>query len=131
TNDSRQMPGQGFTVTDDWLSSSDALNSYKPTSRVTFFGSTLPSAGISLVITAFTAGVISFQTRTRTWLRRVDQASSGIIVNSKVNTHTLSNGTVITTTTQTTQQQDILVTKTTIQNSGTTTRTRVIMTAKN
>src|SRR6266576_228690 len=130
TNDSRQMPNQGFTLVDDWLSSNDALNSYKPTSRFTIFGSTLPSAGISILVTAFTAVVVSFQTRTRNWLRRVDQASSGILINTKVNTHTLPNGSTITTTTQTVQQQDTLVTTVTIRNSGTPTRTSTIITEK-
>jgi hypothetical protein len=131
TNDSRQMPGQGFTITDDWSSSNDAFNSYKPNSRFTIFGNGLPSSGISIIVSAFTAGVVSFQTRTRTWLRRVDQAPNGILLNSKVNKHTLPNGSVITTTTQTIQNQDTLTTTTTIQNSGTPTRTSVIVTEKN
>jgi hypothetical protein len=129
-NDSKQMPGQGFPSTIDWLSSSDAASAYRPTSKFTVFGSTLPSSGVSLLITAFTSNVVSFQTRTRTWLRRVDQAPSGILVNTKTNTHTLPNGTVITTTTNTTQKQDTLVTTVTIQNSGTPTRTSTIITEK-
>lgn len=131
TNDSRQMPGEGFTITDDWLSSQDALASYKPTSKFTIFGSTLPSTGIGLLITAFTAGVVSFQTRTRTWLRRVDQAPGGTLINTKTNNHTLPNGTVITTTTTTKQVGDILTTTVVIQNSGTPTRTSTIITEKN
>lgn len=129
--DSIQQPNQGFPISNDWLSSQDALASYKPTSVFLIKGSTLPATGIGLLITAFTGGVISFQTRTRTWLRRVDAAPSGILLTTKVNTHTLPNGSVVTTTTQTRQQQDTLVTITTIQNSATPARTSTIVTEKN
>jgi len=129
-NDSLQVPGQGFTTTDDWYSSADALASYGPTSVFTIFPPTLPATGISLVVTAFTAGVASYQTRTRTWLRRVDAAPNGVVVVTQVNTHTLPNGAVITTTTQTTQTQDVTSILTTIQNSATPTRTSSILTEK-
>lgn len=129
--DSIQQPGQGFPISNDWLSSQDALASYKAGSVFTIKGSTLPSGGISLLVTAATFGVQSFQTRTRTWLRRVDAAGSGILLTTKTNTHTLPNGSVVTTTTQVRQQQDTTATIVTIQNSATPTRTSVIVTEKN
>lgn len=129
-NDSLQMPGQGYTTTDDWYSSTDAGASYLPSSLFNLSGATLPTGGINLVVTAFTAGVTSYQTRTRSWLRRVDAAPSGLVQINQTNTHTLPNGAVITTTTQTTQNQDITTVLTTTQSSATPTRTSSVLTEK-
>ena len=127
--DSTQMPGQGYTAADDWHSSDDALATYNPGSLVQLSGGGLV-APVNLIITAFTAGVVSYQTRTRSWLRRVDAASSGIVTVNQVNTHTLPNGAIVTTTTQTTQNQDSTTTLTTIANSATPTRTSSVVTEK-
>lgn len=121
--DSVQMPNSGFTSADDFLSSQVALAAYKPMSVFIL-------NGIALIVTAFTTGVISWQTRTRSWLRRVDAAPNGILLTSKVNKHTLPNGAVITTTTNVVQNQDMLTTTVTIQNSSTPERTSVIVTEK-
>lgn len=128
--DSIQVPNQGFTRSDDWLSSQDALASYKATSIFKILGSTLPTAGLGLIVTGFTAGVVSFQTRTRSWLRRVDAAPNGVLISTQVNTHTLPNGVVITTTTQTRQQQDTTTTTVTVVSSATPTRFSTIVTEK-
>jgi hypothetical protein len=130
-----QMPGSGtgtagFTAADDWNSSQDALTSYKPTSIFNISGGTLPTGGINLIVTAFTCGVVSSQTRTRSWLRLVDAAPSGIVITTAVATHTLPNGAVITTTTTTEQNQDSTTVTTVIQNSATPQRTSTIQTIK-
>ncbi len=130
-NDSVQMPNEGFSLADDFLSSQDALTAYRPTSIIKFTGGTLPQAGVAIIITAFTAGVVSFQTRTRSWLTRVDEAPSGILLTTQVNTHTLPNGVVITTTTQVRQQQDTTITTVTTVNSATPGRKSVVVTEKN
>jgi hypothetical protein len=119
--DSIQMPNSGFARSEDWLSSQDALASYKAVSLFQL-------AGINLIITAFTTGVISWQTRTRSWLRRIDAAPNGILLTTSVNTHTLPNGAIITTTTQVFQIQDTIKTVITIQNSATPTRTSTTVT---
>lgn len=121
--DSVQMPNSGFTSADDFLSSQIALAAYKPMSVFIL-------NGIALIVTAFTTGVVSWQTRTRSWLRRVDAAPNGILLTSKVNTHTLPNGAVITTTTEVRQNQDVVSTTVTIQNSATPLRTSQIITEK-
>ena len=127
-----QMPGNpNFSADDDFLSSQLALQSYSKNSIFTLTGPTLPPAGISLIIQAFTAGVQSFQTRTRSWLKREDNAPNGILVTQTQNTHKLPNGAVITTTTQVTKQQDITITIVTIQNSSTPSRVTKIVTEKN
>lgn len=120
-NDSIQMPNSGFAPSEDWFSSQDALASYKAVSLFKL-------AAINLIVTAFTTGVISWQTRTRSWLRRVDAVPNGILLTTSVNTHTLPNGAVITTTTQVFQIQDTIKTVVTIQNSATPTRTSTIVT---
>jgi concanavalin A-like lectin/glucanase superfamily protein len=119
-----QMPNSGFTLAEDFLSSQLALAAYKPISVFIL-------NGIALIITAFTTGVQSWQTRTRSWLRRVDAAPNGILLTTKTNVHTLPNGAVVTTTTEVRQQQDTIVTIVTIQNSATPERTSVIVTEKN
>jgi len=125
-----QMPGSGYTTADDWYSSVDAGASYKSGSVFNLSGANLPAGGINLVVTAFTGGVTSFQTRTRNWLRRVDAANSGIVTNTQTNVHTLPNGAVITTTTVTTQNKDVLTTTVTTQSSATPTRTSTVITEK-
>ena len=122
-NDSIQAPNSGFSSIDDFLSSQIALSSYKPISVISL-------AGINLIITAFTAGVISWQTRTRSWLRRIDEAPGGILLTTEVNTHTLPNGAVITTTTTREQFKDTLITTVVIQNSATPQRTSTVVTEK-
>jgi hypothetical protein len=123
-NDSIHLPNSGYAPVDDFLSSQIALASYKPISLFQL-------AGINLIVTAYTPGVVSWQTRTRSWLRRIDEAPNGILQTQIVNTHTLPNGAVITTTTTTVQNQDVVTVTTRIQNSTTPNRTSVIITEKN
>lgn len=121
--DSQQLPNSGFSAADDFLSSQLALAAYKPISIINL-------AGFNLIITAFTTGVLSWQTRTRSWLNLQDAAPNGILLTTVTNTHTLPNGATVTTTTQTFLIQDITKVVTTIQNSATPERTSVIITEK-
>jgi len=119
--DSIQMPNSGFTASDDFLSSQLALQAYKPVSIISL-------AGYNLIVTAFTPLVVSWQTRTRGWLTRLDEAPGGILIKTTADTHTLPNGAVITTTTQIYQIQDITKTVVTIANSATPSRVSTIVT---
>lgn len=121
--DSQQMPNSGFSAADDFLSSQIALAAYKRMSIVNL-------AGFNLIITALTTGVLSWQTRARSWLTRVDEAPGGILLTTSTTVHTLPNGAVVTTTTEQRQQQDTAVTIVTINNSATPERTSVIVTEK-
>jgi hypothetical protein len=119
---STQMPGTpGFTAADDFLSAQVALAAYKPISIISL-------AGFSLIVTAFTSGVISWQTRARSWLTRLDEAPGGVLLTTTVNTHTLPNGDVITTTTTVKQVQDATITTVVITDSGTPERVSTIVT---
>jgi hypothetical protein len=121
--DSIQMPNSGFQRADDFLSSQTALQAYKPMSIISL-------AGFNLIATALTLGVVSWQTRTRSWLTRQDEAPGGILLTTTTNTHTLPNGAVITTVTQQFLIQDTTKTVVTVTNSGTPNRTSVIITEK-
>jgi hypothetical protein len=122
--DSVQMPNSGFSRADDFLSSQVALQAYKPMSIISL-------AGYNLIITAFTAGVFSWQTRARTWLTRQDEIPNGILLTTTTSVHTLPNGAIVTTVTQVKLVQDVQVTIVTIKNSATPQRTSVIVTEKN
>lgn len=99
---SHQAPGTGLLPIDDFQSSLIAQSVYHAVSQIIL-------DGIALIITGFTVGVISYQTRTRTWLRRVDDAPSGILISTEKQVRQLATGQVITTITTTEQNQDTTI----------------------
>jgi len=110
---SHQAPGISLlTTTDDWNASSDAALAYPVIARFVL-------AGINLIVTGFTAGVMSYQTRTRQWLRLVDYLPGGVVVSEQTSTRTLPNGQVITTVVTTTLVQDVTTTATVVTYGGT------------
>lgn len=121
--DSQQMPNSGFTRSEDFLSSQVALQAYKTMSLIKL-------NGLNLIVTAFTTGVLSWQTRARSWLTRVDEAPGGILLTTSTSVHTLPNGCQVTTTTEQRQNQDTAVTIVIIQNSATPERVSTIITEK-
>lgn len=112
---SKQMPGTDY---EDFLSSDVALSAYRQVSRFVL-------NGLGLIVTAFSAGVVSFQTRTRQWLRRVDAAPSGIVISTETQTRTLPTGEVITTTTERKLLKDIEATTVTTKTNRSPGRTTV------
>jgi hypothetical protein len=117
-NDSVQMPGSGFSPDEDFLSSSLAGSAYKPFSLFSL-------KGINLIVTAFTMGVISWQTRTKSWMTLVDGSPGGVVTSTQVQKQQLPNGDVLTTTTVTEQKQDTQIITITVVDSGTPTRTSI------
>lgn len=107
-----QAPGSGLLPADDFNSALLAAGAYDQVSEVIL-------AGIPLIVTGFTVGVISYQTRTRTWLKLVDEAPNGDFITTKVETKKLPTGQVITTTTTTEQNQDKTIVTVTTQNGNT------------
>jgi hypothetical protein len=92
-----QVPGGNEA--NDFLSSDVAKDAY-PTMGL------IQLDGINLIITSFIAGVISYQTRTKQWMRRVDEAAGGIVTVVETNKHTDAVGHTIITTTTRKQVQD-------------------------
>lgn len=122
---STQAPGTGLLPADDFNSSAEALSVYSAVSQIIL-------DNINLIVTGFTVGVISYQTRTRTWLRRVDEAPSGILITTETQVRTLPTGQVITTVTTTEQNQDttIVTVKTSNGNTPNLVQTTVTETTK-
>lgn len=116
-NDSLELPGEQ-ALSDDFNSHQIAQALYHPVSRVKL-------DGISLIVTGFTSGIVSFQTRTRQWLRRVDAAPDGLVVSTETNIRTLTNGQTITTTTERKLERDKETTTISTVNSSTPERTTV------
>jgi hypothetical protein len=106
---SKQDPGKDIGI--DFLSSQEALGVYRPISLISV-------NGINLIITSFIAGVTSYQTRTKQWMRRVDEAAGGIVISTEITTHTSPVGRTTTTTRQIKQVQDTTITTVTVQDEG-------------
>jgi hypothetical protein len=107
-----QMPNTApFALADDWHSDQDAGAAYRPIS-------VFKLAGFPLVVTGFTVGVMSYQTRTKQWLRRVDANAGGVVLSTRTTKAVQANGRIITTTVSTEQIQDTTVVTTTVQDSG-------------
>jgi hypothetical protein len=123
-NNSKQAPGSGLTLAEDWASQTDALAAYQPIARFVL-------AGIPMVITGFTSGTISWQTKTRQWLRLVDYEPGGVVVSKNSKTQKLANGQTIQTETVVTQIQDTTITTVTITDSTNPNRVSKIITERN
>lgn len=123
-----QSPG---TTVEDFLSSQIASNLYSAVSRFKLTDKKVFPNGIYLIITGFTSGVVSYQTRTRQWLRRVDVAPGGVLVSTEQRIQTLATGEIVTTTTETTLNEDVTTVKVTTQHSKTPQLTTTQITQKN
>lgn len=113
-------PGPG-AVADSWSASQLAqdFSSYYP-NNVLQFGSVymLPKPQ-----NGFTGPVMSFQTRSRNWLQRIDEAPSGVLIDTFTDDQTLEDGTTLNVTTVREQIKDAIVTTITTQNLGTPSKT--------
>jgi hypothetical protein len=107
-----QAPGSGLLPADDFNAAALAAGAYDQVSQIIL-------AGIPLIVTGFTVGVISYQTRTRTWLKLLDEAPNGDYTTTKVETRKLATGQIITITTTTEQNQDTTIITVTTVNGDT------------
>lgn len=116
-----QAPGTNLALSDDWLSQIDAVSAYPVVARFVL-------GGIPLVVTGFSSGVLSWQTRTRQWLRLVDFEPDGVVISTNTSNRTLPNGQKINTQTVIKQVQDTTFTTVTVVSSTNPNRISTIIT---